>query len=925
MRPLNLKMTAFGPYAGTEEIDFTTLGDRGVYLITGDTGAGKTTIFDAVTFALYGRASGNSRNSNMFRSKYAAPESVTEVVLEFEYNGEKYVLRRNPNYERKSKRGEGMVSVSADAELICPNGYVVTKSMEVTNYIKKLLGLDREQFTQIAMLAQGEFMKLLLSEAAERQEIFRRLFKTEYFMKLQEQLKAEVRTTEGEYKNSASRITQFVGGVRCAENSAYNEMLEKAASGELANDAISSLIGSILAEDEAAAAEYNKQSEIISAELETVNNELGKYESALNANEELKQCKIDFADAELEHKKVKAVYEEATAAKPEIEKNEREIAVIESEMDAYRRLAEMKATLETAEKSCNKAVSENEKAEDVLAELTNSLDKYKAEYKTLETAEKDKQKTEYDLKQNEIRINVGSSLIENIDLLTEKSSLLVKHQADYSDAADRLEEMSRKYEEMNRRFLDCQAGIIASMLKEGKPCPVCGSVTHPKPAQLVGNPPTEEKLKETEAQLKEIRNRVTCLNTKAAELNTEVKGLIEKVKSFADDFFENGFDSEDMTLLSSLVKQEMKTVSKKDSELRKRLLDEEKRISRKNQLDKLIPQTEEEYQNADIFLREAEKKLSILITRKEEAAKNLKSAESYLRFKSAGEAESHCKNLRYKNNELKKMLETAEKNLNSAVDKLNKFEIRIKYLNDHIPEDIIEKAEAANNRKAEYSVKLRSINEAVKAVEARMAADRYALTGIIKESEAMIRTEKRLIMLKDLSDTANGSISGQEKIMLETYVQMSYFDRVIARANSRFTVMTDGRYELKRRWTALDNRSKSGLELDVIDHYNGSERSVRTLSGGESFLASLALALGLSEEIQSSAGGICLDTMFVDEGFGSLDDETLNLALNSIQGLAEGNRLVGIISHVGELRNRIDKQIIVRKSRLSGSRTELVT
>lgn len=924
MRPLNLKMTAFGPYAGTEEIDFTMLGNRGIYLITGDTGAGKTTIFDAITFALYGRASGNSRNSNMFRSKYAAPEADTEVVLEFEYNGEKYILRRNPNYERKSRRGEGMVSVPADAELICPNGYVVTKSMEVTNYIKKLLGLDRDHFTQIAMLAQGEFMKLLLSEAAERQEIFRRLFKTEYFMKLQEQLKAEVRTTEGEYKNSASRITQFVGGVRCAENSAYSETLEKAFAGELANDAISALICGILAEDEAAAAKYNKQSGIVSAELEAVNNELGKYESSLKAYDELKQCKIDFADAELKQKKIKAVYEEAVAAKPEIEKNEREIAVIESEMDAYRRLADMKAELEIAEKSCKKAVSENKKVADVLAGLKNSLDKYKAEYKTFETAEGDKQKTEYDIKLNESRISIGNRLIEDIDLLTEKSALLMKYQADYTNAADRLEDLSRKFDEMNRRFLDSQAGIIASMLIEGEPCPVCGSVTHPQPAKLVGNPPTEDEIKELEATLKIIRSKVTELNTKAAELNTEVKGLTEKVRDSADTFFENGFDTENTRLISELVHREVKAASEKDSELRNRLSEQEKRVSRKKQLDKLIPQTEEEYRNADIFLREAEKQLSVLVTRKEDAEINLKSAESYLRFKSADEAKNYCKSLAEKKNRMKKAIEIAEINLNSAVDKLNNLEIRIKYLNDHIPEDIIEKAEAANNRKAEYSEKLRNINEAIKAIEARITADRYALTGITKESEAMSRTEKRLIMLKDLSDTANGSISGKEKIMLETYVQMSYFDRVIARANSRFTVMSDGRYELKRCWTAIDNRSKSGLELDVIDHYNGSERSVRTLSGGESFLASLALALGLSEEIQSSAGGICLDTMFVDEGFGSLDDETLNLALNSIQGLAEGNRLVGIISHVGELRNRIDKQIIVRKSRSGGSRTEII-
>ena len=237
--------------------------------------------------------------------------------------------------------------------------------------------------------------------------------------------------------------------------------------------------------------------------------------------------------------------------------------------------------------------------------------------------------------------------------------------------------------------------------------------------------------------------------------------------------------------------------------------------------------------------------------------------------------------------------------------------------------DVIEKAENLKKAKAECEENLRRSEIALKEVESRISGDKYALSGIKKEAASMAEIEKKLIMLKDLYDTANGNITGKDKITLETYVQMSYFDRVAARANSRFTVMTDGRYELKRRWTSLDNRSKSGLELDVIDHYNGSERSVKTLSGGEAFLASLALALGLSEEVQSNAGGINLDTMFVDEGFGSLDDETLNLALNSIQGLAEGNRLVGIISHVGELRNRIDNQIIVRKSRTGGSFTEV--
>ena len=398
MKPIRLIMSAFGPYAGIEEIDMTKLGSNGVYLITGDTGAGKTTIFDAITFALYGRASGNSRNANMFRSKYADPDAETMVILEFEYNGEIYKICRNPSYERKSKRGDSMVNVTADAELICPDGTVVTKSMEVTGYVKKLLGLDREQFTQIAMLAQGEFMKLLLSEASERQEIFRRLFKTEYFMKLQERLKAEVRNLESAYKASAAGISQYMAGVRCKENSEYTEKLEKALSGELTNDAVIELIGGIIETDEKTAAEYNEQSDSISAELEKLNNELGKYETALKLYEELKCCEKEYIKGLEKLEKLSAAYDKAVTAKPEIENSDREITLIEAEMDRYSRLDEIKSELKTTEEFLKNAMEKSEKAADELSAAEEHLSKYKSEYKALETVSIDSQKTEYDIK-----------------------------------------------------------------------------------------------------------------------------------------------------------------------------------------------------------------------------------------------------------------------------------------------------------------------------------------------------------------------------------------------------------------------------------------------------------------------------------------------------------------------------------------------
>ncbi|MBR5513474.1 MAG: SMC family ATPase [Ruminococcus sp.] len=924
MKPLKLIMSAFGPYAKTEEIDMTLLGDRGVYLITGDTGAGKTTIFDAVTFALYGRASGSARTSNMFRSKYADPDTVTEVILEFEYNGKVYKIRRNPTYERKSKRGEGMVIVSADAEFICPDGYIVTKSMEVTNYVKNLLGLDREQFTQISMLAQGEFMKLLLAESAERLEIFRRIFKTEYFMRLQERLKAELRNCESRYKSHEASIFQYISGVRCDENSSYTEKLEKAISGMLTNVDLLELVSKIIAEDKIKADEYNKQKTIISSEIENINNELGKYETALKLCEELKKCRIEYAGTVEEKEKLTEIYSKAIEKKPEIEKNTRESAVIEAEMENYSKLDKMQAELQNTAAECKKYSDIRENAEKILKTAEKQLNKCKAEYKSLENAAADRQKTEYSIKEAEMRAENGNKLCAVIRSFTETEKQLENMRSEYISSADTFEIMSRKFDELNRRFLDSQAGIIASTLKAGEPCPVCGSKEHPAPAVLSDNPPSEQDIKNSEKELKKMRAETEKLSNKAAELNTKVNGLKENIENAANVFFADTVDISDKVKLMYRTQAEVDHVEMEIPVLREKLSLSEKQLKRKKELDGLIPETEAEYRTAINDFSEAEKQLSVLTTRLAEMEKSVNSAKSSLRFSSVSEAEEHIHTLNAVNNKYRRLIESAERNLTECREKYAELDSRIKHLTNHIPEGVIEKAENAQKKKSEYAEKLCHIEENTKSVVSRINSAEYAFSGINKESAAMADCEKKLVMLKDLSDTANGNLVGKEKIMLETYVQMSCFDRVIARANSRFSVMTDGRYDLKRRSIAIDNRSKSGLELDVIDHYNGSERSVRTLSGGESFLASLSLALGLSEEIQSSAGGISVDTMFVDEGFGSLDEETLNLALNAIQGLAEGNRLVGIISHVSELRKRIDRQIIVRKSHTGGSRTEIM-
>lgn len=923
MKPLKLKMTAFGPYAETEEIDMTRLGDRGVYLITGDTGAGKTTIFDAITFALYGKASGSSRNPDMFRSKYASSDVDTVVELDFEYNGEIYKIRRNPQYERKSKRGENMVLETANAELFCPNGYKVEKTTEVTNYVKKLIGLDKEQFTRIAMLAQGEFMKLLLADSADRQKVFRQLFKTEYFLRLQDRLKSEVRNADNSFKACEAGIAQYIGGVRCAENSPYSEILQMAISGQLTNSETIELVEKILKEDEEKSAEYNENSRQLMERIEKMNNELGKYDTALKQYEELKKCKIDFYEVDKKKIQLTEIYNKASEKKSEIEKNTKESAVIEAEMEKYSQLDKMIAEYGKLVEESQKFAEIHRKAELNSEKYGEQLKNFQEERNSLENAAADKQKLEFEIKACESRVNSGKKLQGDIKSLQNSEKKLEKAQRDYKESADEYDTLNWRYTEMNRHFLNCQAGIIARTLTAGNPCPVCGSTEHPNPAVLLENPPSEQELKSAKEQLELKNSEVSQLSKKSAEYAAVVKGLQENIGNSAGEFFGETVDISDVKSLAEKVKKAIAEIEKNAENLTEQLEIENKKIKRKTELDKLIPETEGKFKAAEKSFNDAEKELSVINANMISAEKNVNSAKASLRFSSESEAKAFIQKLEKSTESLKNAIETAEKNLAKCNEKYLELQNKIEYLTGQIPEDVIEKAENLKKTKAECEEILRRSEIALKEVEIRISGDKYALSGIKSEAASMAEFEKKLIMLKDLYDTANGNITGKDKITLETYVQMSYFDRVAARANSRFTVMTDGRYELKRRWTSLDNRSKSGLELDVIDHYNGSERSVKTLSGGEAFLASLALALGLSEEVQSNAGGINLDTMFVDEGFGSLDDETLNLALNSIQGLAEGNRLVGIISHVGELRNRIDNQIIVRKSRTGGSFTEV--
>lgn len=931
MRPLKLVISAFGPYAGKIEIDMEKLGDSGLYLITGDTGAGKTTIFDAVTYALYGQASGNNRKPEMMRSKYAEPDMPTEVCLTFEYAGAVYKIRRNPKYIRAAKRGDGMVEQKAEAEFILPDGKQITKTDEVTRAVNELLGINREQFTQIAMIAQGDFLKLLLAESGERQKIFRKLFKTEYYQILQERIRVEARNTETECKAASDRIKQYIHGIICPDDSENYNSFRRALSEELTNAETLELIETLIKHDKTLSEKLEAEMGKLDNELNEVNNLLGKGEEIQKLFAELEKDNKLFSENIPLHNRLKAEFEASKKLRSEIASIDSEIVLTESE---YKRCDELeclkvefiglKNELEAAEK--NFRSSEKEKTE-----ADKMLEKYRSELNELDGSGEQKEKLIHEVKEEKARKDSIEGLNKDLENYKKALNDLESKQKKYLRSVETSDRLGKLYNQKNREFMDEQAGLLAASLMEGEPCPVCGSRLHPSPAKRTLIAPDKEELNNLKNEYESALGEASRLSAMAGEISGKIsvlaENLRERVKKLFDisiaeiisDKYGHGFEAAENELIRELKASECRI-----AEMTDKINAEENRIIRRDNLLKLIPVFEKN--SADAGKKSLE--LSIELTEKkaraDELSKQIASLQGSLKFERRENAEAHIKFLIEKKQKISADIEAAEKKYLKCDREQTVLKGRISQLRGQLSDadDIDMTAEKA--RRNELTDKRKDIIESQKIIHARVSANFYALEHIKAEVIDNEKLERRLIWMKDLSNTVTGNVTGKDKIMLEAYVQMSFFDRIIARANSRLIVMTDGQYELKRRLEALDNRQKSGLELDVVDHYNGSDRSVRTLSGGEAFMASLSLALGLSEEVQCMTGGIQLDTMFVDEGFGSLDEETLSQAMNALADLADGKRLVGIISHVAAIKDRIDKQIIVRKKISGGSEAILM-
>jgi len=930
MRPIRLTVQAFGAYVQDKSgkaivIDFAKLGKKGLFLVTGDTGAGKTTIFDAITYALFGKTSGESRDGSMMRSTYAPNDVPTFVELEFEYDGKTHTVRRAPAQSRPKERGEGMTNVNETACLTIEGEVPATNIKEVNRKLIDLLGVTFEQYSQISMIAQGKFRDLLDADTKKRAEIFRSIFKTGNFLTLQQNLKEQASALYAQVSNERRRVVQFVEGAACRETSpmatTLSEAKEKVKNGGMPIADARQLIQDILDSDLAEQVTNRKELEavdnelkIIATNLQTLQTYTGNIRSLAGKNAEKLQKETEVRPV-LE--KAKA---DADARKADIDRLNSEIAQMGLVMENYGKLT-----------SCSNDIAKNSRQYDSTISKrnleTNEKERLNAKIRTDEaelTGIKDPASEIATLNARQNAIVESKGRIDGIGKAYQNYSAdCGKLPGLKNDVQKKEREWSDKngeYNEKHRLFIAEQAGYLAQELEEGRPCPVCGSTHHPTLARKTPAAPTKEQL---EALFKEVGSLKTAAEKAAAEFSNK-SGAVDAARQSLLENANTVFSKE--VTIDSLPVELDSIVMALDTEYednRKRLTELAALNNRKKVLEESLPKDRtklQEHAENEAACNTSIGKLQAEGNALKERLEDLKKGLAYDSEASAKEA------LKAKEAE-KKKLEKAISDADQALQEYGKviatLEGSIRQLKELTAIAPAVDEASAIARKAELNEKKTGLETVRDILVANISKNQYAIGHIDSTSGNLAALEEEYRWKNTLAQTANGELSGKDKISLETYVQMAFFDRILQRANTRLMVMSGGQYEL-RRSGEFSGRAQAGLNLDVLDHYNGTTRSVKSLSGGESFKAALSLALGLSDEIQASAGGIKLDTMFVDEGFGSLDEESLQQALKALNALTEGDRLIGIISHVAELK-KIDKQIVVTKDKLNFSQVDVLS
>jgi len=1038
MKPHMLTVSAFGPYAGVQKIDFDEFGGKGLFLITGDTGSGKTSIFDAITYALYGSMNGD-RDAKNIRSDFASPDTETYVELFFTHNGKEYRVKRWPHQMRPKLRGEGLTDKPAGAELDIEGMKHLTNT-SADNKILEIIGIDHKQWKQTAMLAQGEFRNLLAANTNERTSTLRTLLSTKSIREFQQKLSDLSKQFNSQYTVAKQDMIKAMNAVSLPDDSPRKETLKELSDQAHAEEFIALLEEQISEENDVCSRIGEEQKTLdarkqdltaAKATAETVNAKIVELEKEKKLSEELSKQKQDMDSLRKEADTIDSALKVLKSPKKEIENLTADIDRISSEQnDVRNQLAGLKVKESEAQANLQSAEAKKTDAERLtgeisrlesqkgaymeIAQLNSELTstetiraKTEAEYDSLsnERKELDARTSEHreylnSNEKSEATLENVKNEIAGIQDVKKKVASLSKAVSDYESSSEKRESAEKEFNDRkaeydrlvaafsdsSRLFFEASAGRLAEKLTENKPCPVCGSIHHPDPASVRNGAPSQEELDTLEDEKKKAEEDYRVADSNLASINAELKSKLESVKERTEDleieFSDVKSSSEKAAEIKKSAADKERELTKQQKELEivcKRIEDIRKELNgpmdaRRTELEPLIEESKNNLailgekvtvlttrikekreglefgsiEELEKTVKSKTKEKNIIESAIEKAQKALSDVSDAIQVKNGiiesmiSQLETLAKTLDSKKTEYAEILasnsmtpESAdlalsrESDLQEMVSKIREYDDRVTANNTRITsltEDVdgrsMTDVTGLVQQLSQISEEIRGKAEESTAIQIRISGYRSAEKNIRENMNALdkLGTECRDIIR--LNEIANGGTDSKQTF--ETYIQAMYFGRVLTFANRRLGHMSDGRYELMIR-TETGGKSLAGLDIDVLDNYTGKRRPSNTLSGGESFKAALALALGLSDAIQTMKGGVCIDTLFVDEGFGSLDKDSLKQAIDVLLETSNGNSLVGIISHVEELKSEIDRKILVRHmgNGLKGSRAEL--
>ena len=932
MRPLRLTLSAFGPYAAETTLDLEKLGKGGLYLITGDTGAGKTTIFDAITYALYDHSSSGIREGSMLRCKYADDKTPTFVELEFEVHGVRYTVRRNPEYQRPKARGEGMTTEKADATLTYPDDRPpVTKAKDVTAAVQEIIGLDYNQFSQIVLIAQGQFTKLLNASTEERSRIFRKLFRTQRYAQLQERLQAEAAALNQQRTAQNAKLDSLLGGLQFTPEDPDAEALRALCAQTVPETALA-LLDALTARQAAALEETGTALHTAEAQLDTVQRQLGAAAQAQRLAQQLaaRQAELAAAKPALDAARAEADRHAGDAA--QLDALTAQVTQAQSALAAYDALDAVCRQQTEARDAARLAAAQAHKRRTQLDSLNAALAAAETDLAALADADTRLLALQTRSAQLAQRGEALAKLEQRLADCQRQAKTAHKAQESYRAAAAVQDEAHARRDALERAFLDAQAGLLAESLTEGAPCPVCGSTHHPARALLPHTAPTQ-------AQVEAARQSVAAADRQAQTASAAAQSALAaaneaktSLRRDAETLLPERFTAPEGTvpltfaLMINVLSEETAALQTEQAACAAQRRQAEADCRRRAQLEADRQAKTRQRPALEQAAAEADRSAAAQNASADALEGQIAERRAALPYPRRADAQAALDKLEADRSALRTGMDTAQRRLTQAEQSVAAAEAAVEALRTQQTAAQKELPARSAEELTAQQTALTAAREALRSREKQLSAqllpNRKTAVQYRAAAEARQALESRWQWVSALAATAGGTLTSKQKIKLEAYIQMNYLDRILRYANTRLMQMTAGQYELERIG-AENQRSQSGLDLGVIDHYNGTRRSVKTLSGGESFKASLALALGLSDEVQSSAGGIRLDTLFLDEGFGSLDEESLELAIRVLSGLTEGDRLVGIISHVGALKDRIDRQVVVHKARTGGSTVEL--